>query len=185
MVGGGLLLLTGCSSVLPTAHLTTKSSFTNYAQVQAAFDRIVPYQTHVSDLKPLGLDPDSSANVKVLTYVDVMRHFMPNPAITKDDLHPAVRDCIEARENGHAYQVELSDITSKRYGSAFLDVLGFKRRTRETGWRFNGLILTTNSVVVYKLSSGEPAVSTDQMRVKPFGPLQELDSAVMGAATRR
>jgi hypothetical protein len=184
MVGGGLLLLTGCSSVLPTTQVTTKSAFTNYAEVQAAFDRIVPYQTHVGDLKSLGLDPASTAGMKLLTYVEVTKHFMPNPAITKEDLHPAVRDCIDARENGHAYQIDLSDLRSNRYGNTFLDVLGFKRRTHETGWRFNGLILTTNGVVVYKLTSGEPVVSTDLKRVKPLGPLQELDSAALGAISR-
>jgi len=181
--GAGILVfLGGGCSVLPTTETVTRSQFTNYTQVVAAFDAIVPYRTRTTDLKALGLDPTVSPNVKVLTYVQVIQYFMPNPAITKADLHPAVRECIDAQENGHAYLVELSEIRTKRYGSAFLDIFGFKRRTLETGWRFNGLILTTNGLVVYKLSSGEPSIVNNMKRVKPLGPLQELDSAAAAIA---
>jgi len=184
LAGAGLLVLVGGCSVLPTTRVISKSVFTNYTQVQASFDRIVPYQTHTSELKSLGFDPANSPNVKTLTYVDVMRYFMPNPAITKADLHPSVYECIDAKERGHAYQIELSNIRTKRYGNAFLDIFGFKRRTHETGWRFSGLILTTNGVVVYKLAAGEPVVSTDSERIRPLGPLQELDAVVIGVAGR-
>jgi len=182
-VGASMMIWAmGCSCILPRTETRTKSQFASYEQVQAAFDAIVPYKTRTADLKVLGLEPSVSPNVKVLTYVEVIQHFMPNPAITKEDLHPAVRECIEAQENGHAYLVDLAEIRTKRYGNAFLDVFGFKRRTHETGWRFNGLILTTNGTVVYKLSSGEPSISNFEKRVKPLGPLQELDSAAASAA---
>ncbi|HEU5070542.1 MAG TPA: hypothetical protein VFV96_09030 [Verrucomicrobiae bacterium] len=185
VVGCGLLVFAvGCSSVLPTTRTTFKSQWTNYADVQAAFDQIVPYQTTTTDLKALGFDPQTTPNIKVLTYVEVIQHFMPNPGITKADLDPAVLACIEARDQGRAYLIELSDIKSKRYGSVLLDIFGFKRRTHVTGWRFNGLILLTDHLVVYKLASGEPDVSTDEQRIKPLGPLQELDAALAGAASR-
>lgn len=181
---GAVFLFTGCSSVLPSTQTVTKTHFTNYAQVQAAFAQITLYETHTGDLRQLGFDPAVSPNVRVLTYVEVMQRFMPNPAITKTDLAPGVRACIEAHERGHALEVELSDIKTKRYGNALLDIFGFKRRTHETGWRFRGLILTTNSTVVYKLSSGEPMVANDSSRIRPLGPLQELDSAAASAASK-
>lgn len=176
-----MLLAAGCCSVLPTTESKSQTQFTNFTQVAAAFDAIVPYQTRTDDLKALGLEPSVSPNVKMLTYVQVIQFFMPNPGITKADLHPAVLECIEAQENGHAYLVELSDIRTKRYGSVILDIFGFKRRTVETGWRFSGLILMTDGLVVYKLTSGEPSVSNYQKRVKPLGPLQDLDAAAAGA----
>lgn len=179
----GALALTGCNCLLPKTETTTRSQFTNYAQVSAAFDAIVPYETRTTDLKELGLEPSVSPNVKLLTYVQVMQFFMPNPSITKDDLSPAVRECVEAKENGHAYLVELSDIRTKRYGNAFLDIFGFKRRTLETGWRFSGVILATNGMVVYKLTSGEPSIVNYRKTVKPLGPLQELDTATAGVAS--
>src|ERR1041385_1264313 len=99
MGGGILLLMPGCASMFPTTRATTRSAWTNYADVQAAFDRIVPYQTRTNDLKTLGFDPAAAPNIKILTYVDIIPLFMPNPAMTKAELQPAVRECIEAREN--------------------------------------------------------------------------------------
>jgi hypothetical protein len=177
-----LWLGAGCACMFPRTQTNTESKWSSYKEVAAEFDKIVPYQTHTVDLKELGFHPLVSPNVKILTYVEVMQYFMPNQAITKADLNPSVRACIEAQEHGQALVVELSDIRTRRHGNLFLDVLGFKRRTHETGWRFKGVILTTNNTVVYKLSSGDPAVSSRQKRIKPLGPLQELDSSVMGIA---
>jgi hypothetical protein len=177
-----LCLLTACTSLFPRTQSTVESRWKSYEEVAAAFDQIVPYQTRTEDLKDLGFHPLVSPNVKVLTYVEVMQHFMPNPAITKADLNPAVRACIEAQEHGNAFVVELSDIKSQRHGNLILDIFGFKRRTHESGWRFKGMILTTNHTVVYKLSSGDPAVSTEQKRIKPLGPVQEVESTVSTAA---
>src|SRR5260370_18642967 len=102
---------------------------------------------------------------------------MPNQGIRMDDRHPAVRSCIEAKEKSRAYELELNDTRSKRYGNLFLDMLGFKRETHETGWEFKGLILLNDSVVVYKLPSGEPAISTDQKLARPLGPLQDIEGS--------
>jgi hypothetical protein len=177
-----LWLGTGCACLFPRTQTTTESRWSSYADVAAAFDKIFPYQTQTNDLKELGFHPLVSPNVKLLTYVEVMQYFMPNQAITKADLNPSVRACIEAQERGQALVVELSDLRTKRHGNLLLDVLGFKRRTHETGWRFKGVILTTNNTVVYKLSSGDPTISNRQKRIKPLGPLQELDSSVMSLA---
>jgi len=166
--------------MLPTSRATIQTQWKNFTEVQAAFNRIVPYQTRTNDLKALGFDPKASPNVKVLTYVDIIPRFMPNPAMTKKDLHPAVRECIEAKEKGHAYEVELSDIRTKRHGNVFLDMFGFKRKTHETGWRFKGLILLNDGLVVYTLASGEPDIVRDEQRIKPLGPLQEIDALVGG-----
>lgn len=179
-----LWLATGCACLFPRTQTKTESQWDSYQEVAAAFEKIVPYQTQTNGLKELGFDPLVSSNVKILTYVEVMQYFMPNPAITKADLNPSVRACIEAQEHGQALVVELSDIRTRRHGNLLLDVLGFKRRTHETGWRFKGVILTTNNMVVYKLSSGDPAISNRQKRIKPLGPLQELDSSIVSAAER-
>jgi hypothetical protein len=77
--------------------------------------------------------------------------------------------------------VELQDIQDKRHGSLILDIFGFKRKTHESGWRFKGLILIKDELVVYKLSSGEPLVSREEKKLKPLGPLQELDLNVGSA----
>ena len=51
------VLATGCSSLLPTEDSRTRVGWTNFSGAQAAFDKIIPQQTKVADLKSLGFDP--------------------------------------------------------------------------------------------------------------------------------
>jgi hypothetical protein len=66
-------------------------------------------------------------------------------------------------------------VKDKRHGNLLLDIFGFKRLTHQSGWRFKGLILIKNSVVVYTLSSGEPDISHEDSNIRPLGPFQEMD----------
>lgn len=175
---GAMLLTAGCRSLFSSSQSTTVSRWKNYDDVERAFQKITPYQTTVQDLRTLGFDPKGSPNVKILTYVDIIQAFMPNPAIQMQDLPAAVRECITAKEKSFAYLVELHDIRGKRHGNLLLDIFGFKRQTHESGWRFKGLILINGDLVVYQLSSGEPRVASEDKKVKPLGPLQELDTVI-------
>lgn len=179
----GMFLAAGCKSLFSHGESATVSRWKDYHEVETAFNTIEPYHTTVEDLRALGFHPKATPNVKLLTYVDIIQTFMPTPAITMKDLPPAVRDCIEAQENSRAYLVELKDIKDQRHGNLFLDIFGFNRRTHTSGWRFKGLILIKNDLVVYKLASGEPQVSEEAKKVKPLGPLQELDLNPSDAAT--
>jgi hypothetical protein len=178
LVAGALLLVTGCSSLLPTETSTTKSHWKSYSDAENAFEQIKPHSTDTNCLRLLGFYPPVSPNVKLLTYVDIIQIFMPNPGIRQKDLPEAVRECIDAREHGYGYLIDLQNTNSHRHGNVFLDMFGFKRKTHIEGWRFKGLILITNGVVVYKLSSGEPQISRDNNTTRPLGPLQELDRVV-------
>ena len=177
VVAGAMVLTSGCASMFPTKRVTTESRWTNYAQVQAAFDLIQTNRTTVADLKSMGFDPTASPNLKILTYVDLIQRFMPNPGIRLEDLHPAVRACIEAKERSRAFELILKNDNKKRHGNLFLDILGFKRLTHETGWEFDGLILLDDDTVVYKLSSGQPLISREDRDIRPLGPLQEIEGS--------
>jgi hypothetical protein len=183
LVLAGLFLLTGCKSLFSHGESATGSRWKSYDKVEATFKTIIPYHTTVEDLQTMGFDPKISPNVKLLTYVDIIQTFMPSPAIRMQDLPDAVSECIKAKENSRAYLVELEDIHDQRHGNLFLDIFGFSRKTHVTGWRFKGLILIKGDLVLYKLVSGEPRVSRDVNRVKPLGPLQELDFSPSSAAT--
>ena len=178
-----MVLTSGCSS-LPTSRSTTESRWKSFAEVQAAFDQIQTNQTTVADLKRMGFDPSASPNVKILTYVDMIQRFMPNQGIRLEDLHPAVRTCIEAKDRSRAFELILKKDDRKRHGSVFLDMFGFKRQTHVTGWDFDGLILLYDSTVAYKLASGQPAISREEKVVKPLGPLQEIGDLVPGAVSK-
>src|ERR1041385_2603326 len=118
----GLMLLTagcktGSSQKLFSSNASkSESRWHSYEEVQADFDKVVPQSTTTNNLRELGFHPLVSPNVKILTYVDIMQIFMPNPGITKEDLDPAVRGCIEAKERSHAYQVNLRDVHTQRHG---------------------------------------------------------------------
>jgi hypothetical protein len=178
---GVVLLMAGCKSLFPTTGNTTDSRWKNFEDIESAFAKVTPQCTGTNELIAFGFHPTASPNVKILTYVDIINYFMPNPGIRKEDLDAAVRACIDAKEHSHAYLLDFRDIQMRRHGNLFLDVFGFKRRTHETGWQFRGLILMTNGTVVYKLSSGEPQVSRHEQRTRPLGPLQEVDLSLSSA----
>lgn len=179
----GMFLTAGCKCLFSHGQSTTVSHWKDYKDVEIAFGKIVPYHTTVEDLQMLNFDPKLSPNIKILTYVDILQTFMPTPAIRQQDLPAGVRDCIKAQENSRALLIELHDTKDQRHGNLFLDIFGFKRYTHTSGWEFKGLILIKDDLVVYKLSSGEPRVSRDDNKVKPLGPLQELDLNPAAATT--
>lgn len=173
-----LALTTGCQSMFMSNRTATESRWTNWDQVTVAFNSIVPNRTTVTDLKKMGFDPTVTPNISIMPFVDIVPIFMPNPNITMADLPVGVQVYVEAKTNNCAYRVVLQDVKEKRHGNLVLDMFGFKRLTHQSGWRFKGLILIKNSVVVYTLSSGEPDISSEESIIKPLGPFQDMqDSA--------
>jgi hypothetical protein len=170
-----LMLTTGCQSLFVSNRNETESPWTNWDQVTVAFNGIAPDHTSVNDLKRIGFDPNVTPNIKIMPYVDIVPIFMPNPNIHVADLPIGVRVYMEAKTNNCAYLVELQDVREKRHGNLFLDVFGFKRQTHHSGWQFKGLILIRNNLVVYTLSSGIPDISSEESKLRPLGPFQELD----------
>ena len=126
----------------------------------------------------MGFDPHQTPNVKILTYLDIIQRFIPNASITLNDLQEDVRACIESKDCCHAYELDLEMTDSKRYGNLVLDMFGFNRKTKTTGWTFKALIIVKDDVVAYKLRSGEPNVDKLEKKTKPLGPLQEIDNVL-------
>lgn len=172
------MLGSGCASLLPTSRATVKSKWGSFAEAKMAFDGIVLGTTSANELAALGFDPVANPNVRILTYLDIIQRFMPNQSITKGDLDLSVRAFIEGREQGQAWEVEVNDTKAKRYGNVLLDVTGFVKKSHETGWQFKGLLLIREGRVVYKLSAGQPNVDRYEKKVRPLGPLQELDNVI-------
>jgi hypothetical protein len=59
-------------------------------------------------------------------------------------------------------------------------LLGFKRETHTEGWRFNGLILLKDDVVIYKLTGGQPVIQETENTQNPLGPVQSIGSKLSG-----
>lgn len=174
-----VLTTTGCKSLFSSTSQRARTPWQNFEEAQGAYDKVIPHKTTLTELKTMGFDPLTTPNVKILTYLDIIQRFIPNSSITLQDLQPDVRDCIESKDCCHAYEMDLDLTDSKRYGNLALDVFGFNRKTRTTGWRFKALVIVKDDVVAYKLRSGEPNVNRLEQKKKPLGPLQEMDNIVM------
>jgi len=179
-----VLTNTGCKSLFSSETTRSRTPWTNFIEAQAAFDKVTPHQTTLAQLKELGFDPEATPNLKVLTYLDLINRFLPNASVRMEDLQPDVRRCIETKDACHAYELELHINDAKRYGNLPLDILGFKRKTHVTGWHFKALFILKDNLVAYKLRSGEPLVDRYEKRIKPLGPLQDLEGALGGMSRR-
>ncbi|HBG08212.1 MAG: hypothetical protein A2075_05355 [Geobacteraceae bacterium GWC2_58_44] len=164
-----LLLQVGCAALLPRGKVIAESPWPRYTDARDAFDAIVVGKTTTEDLKVLGFDIVSSPNLKVLNYLDIAATVQ---AIPIQELDPGLQACLRARSDCHAYVFEPRRTYTKRVGNFWLDILNFRRKTHETGWRFRALVVFVNHHVAYKLSSGEPKVDQLQDNVNPLGPFQ-------------
>jgi len=160
--------------LLPRAEIVAESPWRSFGEAQQTFDHIIAYQTTVEDLRKLKLDPLQNANITLLNYSDVLRRFIPSPATDMQDLDPGVQDCIKARSACKGYEVDQKTMTRRRYGNFWADFLNFKRKVDIVGWRFNGVILIRDELVVYKLTGGQPSIHEHEENKNPLGPFQGM-----------
>ncbi|MBY0577636.1 MAG: hypothetical protein K2P57_01170 [Burkholderiales bacterium] len=172
-----LALLGSCSSMLPKAEVTTISPWHSFQEVQQVFDSIVPHKTTADDLRKLGLDPQTNPNITLLNYSDVLRRFIPSPSVDAHDLDAGVQECILAKSACEGYEIRQSTTRRIRYGNFWADFLNFRRKVDIAGWRFNGVILIRDKIVVYKLTGGEPAIHEFEENRNPLGPFQGMGSS--------
>lgn len=168
------LLLGGCSSLLPTLEQTTQSSWKGYEAARKAFDNIQPGKTRAEELWAMGFDPFKNPNINLLNYLDVTRLFVPNESIRLADLPPELQLCLQAKTDCVGYGISSGNVFRERYGSAFLDIFNFRRKTRTSGWQFQGTIILNKDLVVYKLESGRPNILEFEDKNNPLGPLQDI-----------
>ena len=168
------LLMGSCSNLLPTLDQTVESQWNSYEAVKQSFDRVHPGHTTVGELKALGFDPFENPNIRVLNYLEITQRFIPNASIRLADLHPAIRACLEAKTACQGYEISPKILRSQRYGNVVLDVFNFRRKTRTTGWSFQGLMVVNADLVVYKLEGGQPSVLELEDKENPLGPLQDM-----------
>jgi len=166
------LCLVGCSSLLPKGEAVTEGPWQTFWEAQQTFDKIIPHQTTIEALKQLKLDPESNPNVTLLNYSDVLRRFIPSPTINALDLDPGVQECISAKAACKGYEIDQRVMKRNRYGNFWADFLNFKRKVDVVGWRFNGVVLIKDNLVVYKLTGGQPAIHEREENKNPLGPFQ-------------
>ena len=173
-----VLFVSGCS-LLPSVQQTTKSPWNSFDEAKASYDRLSPYKTKTEELEKLGFNPFTTPNIKILTYLDIIQKFMFNPSIKKEDLDKGVQACIDAKTNCKAYEIQPKFSFNKRYGNVLLDLFNFKRKSHQTGWEFDALVVIVDDIVVYKLWGGKPAIDETRETKNPLGPLQDASDLLI------
>ena len=174
------LAATGCSSLLPSSRQLTHSPWKSYEEAERTFSKIIPGVTREADLRELNLLPGTHPNIAILNYSDVLRRFLVNPSVTLADLDEGVRECISAKVACRGFEVSQHAVRKHRNGSFWLDFLGFRKERHTEGWRFTGLILLKEGVVIYKLTGGQPSIYQQEYSRTPLGPVQAVGDKVFG-----
>jgi hypothetical protein len=164
--------LAGCAALLPTVRNDQRGGFGSYEQARDALALVLPYRTTRDELKALGFDVEGSANVRLVGYPQVVGLLMPNPNLAPEQVDAGIRDCVAARDACRAYLFELGITLRERQPPVLLDLLDFRRVTRVSGWRFEGLIVMRNGVVLFVSHGGEPRIERTERRSNPLGPFQ-------------
>lgn len=171
------LALAGCTPLLPKASSVAASSFDSYEAARQALEKVIPYQTRVEELRALGFDPQASANVTVIPYPEVVTRLAPHPGVPLEQLEPGVRDCILAQTQCRAYVFRYGQQRRVREGGFWSDFFNFDRTVSVTGWRFEGLVVVRNGVVLFRSIGGEPRTDRVDRQHNPLGPLQPAGEA--------
>lgn len=180
LVLASCLLGAGCSALLPSSRQATASPWKSYQEAEIAFDKILPGVTTEADLRALNLQPGVNPNIAILNYSDVLMRFMPHASISIADLDSGVRMCISAKTGCKGFEISQSSLAKNRNGNFVADVLGFSRATQITGWKFNGLLLLKDGVVIYKLTGGQPSIAQHEQDNNPLGPVQTIGRQLLG-----
>lgn len=170
----GILILSGCSSLLPSGKSDPQSRWTSYDDIVQQFASIEVTKTTDAKLEEMGMHPKATPNVTVLSYGDLMTRFAPSGLHDGDQVDAGIRQCLVARQRCNAYRIDVVRENRHRIGNFTLDFLGFKRVAEITGWRFTGTVALVDGVVVFKESGGTPSVHRQESDVNPLGPLQIL-----------
>lgn len=166
------LALAGCGGMLPRGSSVSPSSFENYEAAQEALEKVVPYHTTVEELKALGFDPQANVNVTVIPYPEVITRLAPHPGVPMEALDRGVRDCILAQMRCRAYEFRFAHQNRRREGGFWADFFNFRRRVEVIGWRFEGLVVVRDGVVLFRNTAGVPRINTVERQSNPLGPLQ-------------
>ena len=169
---GALALLQGCASLLPSTT-TNAAQFASFEEARMTIESLVPYQSDVTTLAPLGIDPMQQPNTLILTHSDIAKRVINGNLQTRDDLDKGIQDCLRAGDACRGWEIKASRIARVRTGSFFMDFVNLKRTTETSGWRFNATILMVNGLVVHRTWGGQPAVQEVEVRRNPLGPLQD------------
>lgn len=168
-----MLLVAGCSSMLPKADQKTVSPWHDFEEVKAAYDLVTPGQSDRERVHGLGFDPTTRPNVQILNYSEIANATLPRESLVAGvELPAGIRACIQAQDRCVGYSLEETRIKRDRTGNFWTDFLNFRRETSIKGWRFKALFVLVDGTVVFKQWSGQPNIQEISVSRNPLGPFQ-------------
>lgn len=168
----------GCSSLLPKT-VSQSPTFQSFEEAKNAIESLVPRTSNLQALTEKGLIPAKQPNTVILTHADVVRRMVNGSVMAKDDLDPGIVACINAKSSCKGWEFSVASITKARTGNFWTDFANFNRKTETTGWRFKGLVLLVNDVVVYRGWGGQPDINEVEISTNPLGPFQDMGPSII------
>ena len=173
-----MLALGGCAAMLPRGDARTDRPWHSYVQAHDAYQAIEPYATTLAQLQQRGVDPESTPNVQLLSYADILRDLVPAGGDGLP-LDRGIRDCLRRQRACVGYAIAQRHVENRRVGNFWADFLNFRRETQTRGWQYRMLLLSVDGTIVYKTWGGEPHIAQDAVTRNPLGPLQSLGPSVV------
>jgi len=174
-----LIILMGCGSLLPSRDIHTQTQWKTYQEVESVVKSIRPGHT-LENVKKLGLDVDTTPNVKSLTYVDIAKRFgligLRDAIVTVPE---GVKKLMAAAEKGRAYELNVETTHHQRIGSFWADFFNFRKKTHITGWEFSVLLIVVDDKVEYVLYKGNPNIDKLEKERNPLGPFQKINGYIL------
>ena len=164
--------MSSCTSLLPKGSSDNGGSFGSFEEARAAAERILPLQTRLNELGPLGFDIVAGPNVTLVSYPEIVVRLTPHPGVPISQLDAGIRRCIDIQTACRGYAFRFERENRVREGNFLLDFLNAVRTTRLTGWRFEALIVVSADTVLFRNYSGQAHIERVDKQVNPLGPLQ-------------
>jgi hypothetical protein len=172
-------LLASCAALLPTSKVDVQTSWRNYSEAQALFEKITINRTRAEDLKALGIDAATTPNVASLDHADLLRRFATAPAMDINMIDEGLRACLRKLQKCTAIEIEESHLQRERVGNFWLDFLNFRRETNISGWKFDAIFVMDDGLVVYKVWTGKPVIREFEESRNPLGPFQGVGETTL------
>ena len=173
-------LASGCQALLPDASEAVRIEWHTFEEASAAIEKIVPFETHKSELSKDNIDPMKNPGVTLLSYPEVVQRFASGSALRPEELDPGIRLCLLSSKTCTGYAIVARRLWSERTANFWLDSLNFRREVDTRGWTFNAIVLFVDDVAVYRSYGGQPNVRERKVQRNPLGPLQGWGDAVPG-----
>jgi len=166
-----VVLLAGCSSLLPSERAEVISPFGDYLDAEIRYSQAIPGITSRSELFSLGFDPLTQGNGRMLSFIDLRLMFV-QPNIPISYLPDGIVQCLDAKDRCIGYAFEFSKTDTQRVGNFWADIFNFRKKRQVQGWAFRAVFVLVNDKLVHKISSGEPNIRRFEVKRNPLGPVQ-------------